>query len=400
MRTGFELKIWNENEHSYFCLLLWDNRKKHFSARLPNARLIQEHYVFWQKCYYQYYRHRLLRSFQSMPNNDSLGVDISFDLSMELRVAEERLVDTFLTWLEASDFKYIRKQILNELVRVTDVNSQFAKKKKFLPKVDVFLACESNELARLPWECWVLSLAPNFIPYGGIRLVRTLLNEQVYENRVVEALPRSGKVRILIFASEIASVSSMLQTEIAHSLGSIADVCVIEALLQDTSILKERLIDEIRDSRGWDIIFFEPFQPYKDFAADSSAFIRVDDIMDALGHARRNGLQLVIFSSYNNFNINNLLGAFGLQVIAIREPISNDAARMFLLFFLNQLSRNKDFHEVLLSVSKKMRDSESLAFPSIHLLPSFFSLSGSISYRNRISSFDWNRRIQRWFHTR
>ncbi len=393
MRTVFELKILHrQNEQLCIFLLLWDNRNKQLNASLPYSQDVQKWYLRWQQWYYRFYH---LSAPQSPSNSGRLNPG-SGDLAHDLMEAERGLVQVFQRWLGAGELRTIQQQIRDELVRLTQVNPDPDQKTGIQPGVDIFLACESNEMARLPWEVWSLTAPP-----GTLRIVRTAMDTPE-SSPTAQFRPR--KPRILAVLGDDPNLPLQEDWKAMRSLSAIADIKRFLWQPDDSaSAIKQKIATTIGDRRGWDVLFFaghsdETAVTGGRLAIAPNVFLAISEIEEYLTQAQKKGLKLAIFNSCRGLSIANSLVNLGLQVVIMREQIRNDVAQSFLKPLCQQLAQHSDIHDALLSASQHLQSAEKFAYPSAHLIPSFFSPYGTAAYR--IPHFGWQRRLQQWLPTK
>ena len=397
MRTVFELKVWHKDEQSCFFLLLWDNRKKQLAASLTYSKDIQKWYQRWRQRYYRFYR---LSSPQALSNSGRLNPG-SGDPGHDLMEAERELVQAFQRWLGEGEVRNIQQRIRDQVARVTQPASASDRELAHQPGVDIFLACDSDDMARLPWEAW--PLAPEFASPGAVRMVRTAMNE-MEGNRALKSSPRCRKARILAILGDDPGLPLQEDWKAVRSLKSIAKVERFTWQPEDdVTTIKRKFAAAICDSRGWDVLFFaghsdETMATGGRMAIAPNVSLSISEIEEHLTQARENGLQLAIFNSCSGLSIANALVDLGLQVAVMREPIRNDVAQSFLKPLCQQLAQYKDIHEALLTASQHLQSAEKFAYPSAHLIPSFFSPSGTVPYR--IESVGWKRQLKKFIPTR
>ena len=397
MRTVFELKVWGKDEQSCFFLLLWDNRKKQLTACLPYSKDIQKWYQRWRQRYYRFYQ---LHSPQPLSNSGRLNPS-SGDPGHDLMEAEGALVQAFQRWLGEGEVRNIQQRIRDEFARVTQSASTSERDLGDQPGVDIFLACDSPEVARLPWEAW--PLAPEFAPSGAIRIVRTAMNEP-QGNRALKASSRRGKPRILAILGDDPRLPLQEDWKAVRSLKPIAKVERFSWQPEDdVAAIKKKFAAKICDSRGWDVLFFAGHSDDTAVTGGRMAIapnisLSISEIEEYLTQARENGLQLAIFNSCSGLSIANSLVDMGLQVAVMRERIRNDVAQSFLKPLCQQLAQYRDIHDALLNASHHLKSAERFAYPSAHLIPSFFSPSGAAPYR--IEPVGWKRQLKKGIPTR
>ena len=393
MRTIFELKVWHQDERSCFLLLLWDNRSKKLTASLPYPSDLQKSYQLWRQRYHRFYKFSAPQS----PGNSGRLNPGSGDLAHDLTEAERELVKGFQRWLGDNDGRTIQQRIQDELAQLTQMNANPAIK----PGVDVFLACNSDEIARLPWE--LLALNADMFPPDRLRIVRTAMDEPEAPLSSKERV-RGTKARILAVLGNDPNLPLQEDWKAVRSLRSIAHVEQFTWQPEDSvTTIKQTFANTICDSRGWDVLFFaghsdETAATGGRIAITPNVSLSISEIEEYLTQARENGLQLAIFNSCSGLSIANSLVALGLQVVVMREPIRNDVAQSFLKPLCQQLVKHIDIHSAIVKASYYLQSAEKFTYPSAHLLPAFFSLPHAVPYQ--FKPVGWKQQLRRCIPTR
>ncbi len=315
--------------------------------------------------------------------------------------AEKELVQAFQRWLGEGEVRTIQQHIQDEFVRTTQFASESDQESGGQPGVDIYLACDSDEMARLPWEAW--PLAPEFVSPGAVRIVRTAMNEPE-GHHPPKSSNRRGKARILAILGDDPRLPLQEDWKAVRSLKAIAKVQRFTWQPEDTvAAIKQKFAAAICDDQGWDVLFFAGHSDETTVTGGRIAiaphiYLSISEIEDHLTQARENGLQLAIFNSCSGLSIANSLVDLGLQVAVMREPIRNDVAQSFLQPLCQQLAQHTDIHTAILTASQRLQSAEKFAYPSAHLIPSFFSPSGIAPYR--IALVGWKRRLRKCIPTR
>ena len=397
MRTIFELKVWLKQEQSCLFLLIWDNRRKQLTASTPYSRDVQKWYQRWRQRYYRFYQ---LPSLQAPRNSGQLNPGTG-DPAHDLMEAEGELIQAFQRWLGEGDVRNIQHQIQDELARMSQSISESNQEVGDQPGIDIFLACDSEEMARLPWEAW--PLVSKWVSPGVVRIVRTAMNGP-QEKSAFKSAARCGKARILTILGDDPRLPLQEDWKAMRSLKSIADVKRFTWQPEDdAAAIKTKIAQTICDAHGWDVLFFaghsdETSATGGRIAIAPNISLSISEIEEYITQAREHGLQLAIFNSCSGLSIANSLLDLGIQVAVMREPIRNDVAQSFLKPLCQQLAKHKNIHDALLSASQHLQSAEKFAYPSAHLLPSFFSPSGIVPYR--IEPAAWKRQLKKYWPTR
>ncbi len=110
----------------------------------------------------------------------------------------------------------------------------------------------------------------------------------------------------------------------------------------DPIVTPNLLVDKLHDSHC-QILFFAGHSTSNEFLTDGQLqindthVISIDDLQASISEAIRNGLILAIFNSCDGLGIANALVGMGVPyVVVMRERIPDDAARRFLVHFLDE----------------------------------------------------------------
>jgi hypothetical protein len=394
-RSTFKLKVWHQ-EGDEFCsfLLLWDGGSKDIYVSLKYSEELQKRYRRWQKFYFGFYEF-----LPPHPISNSGALNPGFgDRGNVLQEAEQDLVIAFQRWLGEGEVRKIQEKIRGELTRIAQHSSEQGKEAGTRIGIDIFISCNSIELARLPWEAW--ELAPAGAPLGTVRIARTFSNSP--EIVPVKRPPRRWRPRILALIGNDPELPLHEDWKtLRSSLKSIADVKRVQWQPEDdVAQIKNKIAADISDQRGWDVLFFAGHSDETNtggrLAIAPNVSLSTSELEDHLIEARENGLQLAVFNSCSGLPIATKLVEMGMQVIVMREPIPHKAAQIFLKQFCQQLAEHKDVHDALQHACYHLQSVEKFAYPSAYLIPSFFSAANAVPFR--IERLGW-KRFQHWLPT-
>lgn len=402
-RFVFELKVWQKEESCFF-LLLWHEGRRQLLVNLEYKKELQKRYQRWQQRYSRFYKFTSLHQEDGNSSNlDSCSFKPSTgDSAHDLVEAEKELMEEFQRWLGEGEARKIRELIRNELIRVARESSTQGQKAGIEYGIDIFLACDS-ELERLPWEAW--ELVPSGTPPGTIRIIRTSMNDldgAPDRSGSVDRPQQSRKTRILAILGDDPRLPLTEDWKALRSLRSIAEVQRVNWEPEESTCdLKNKVAQAIANDLGWDVLFFAGHSDETKVTGGRvkiapDVFLSISEIEEQLTQARKNGLQLAIFNSCSGLSIAKSLVNLGLQVVVMREPIRNDVAQSFIGVFCKHLSQREDVLDSLLAVRQYFQ-SEAFAYPSAHLLPSFFSPSGASPWQPKAG---WKQLLQPWLPTR
>lgn len=397
-RTVFQLKV-NQFGTSCNFELLW-GKGRTLSVELTYPLSLTSSYEHWQSAYLNYYRQMRGRAVISGTG------DLPVDRHKELKTAEAQLLQEFQHWLLSPKLVSIRSEIA-KATKVPDKPGHHW--------VEVFLTCNSLELARLPWETWEIGKDLGTPPI--IRIARTpanILNEPVR--------PIRRKARVLAILGDNTGLNLGQDTKALRSLLRVASITIIgwkrneekakptipksiETHFFEADVLKREIQKAIADVRGWDILFFaghsnETVLTGGELGIAPHTSISIQDIEDSIHKAKQRGLQFALFNSCCGINIAESLINLGLsQVVVMREPIHDQVAQEFLVQFLKSLAEYKDVHEALLEACQFLKQEEKrLSYPSAYLVPSLFHHPGAELFR--IQLFSPLEVLKRWLPTK
>ncbi|NEQ35306.1 MAG: CHASE2 domain-containing protein [Okeania sp. SIO3I5] len=336
--------------------LSWQDSRR-LSATLKYPTKLIENYARWQNAYHNYYTQNSRG--KVIDEGDIPAPEI--DWLAKLNEEQKTLVTEFNEWLRDKNLYDIREEIKNA---TNKPNSHW---------IDIFLSCNSEELARLPWEAWEIS--GSFGASGKIRISRTPTN--ILEKPVQ---PIRRKARILTIIGDDNCLNFQADREAVKSLSQMTNIQFI-GWQPGVNIdeLKNQIWQAIADSNGWDILFFAGHSDETNltggqFSIAPGVFVSINQLENPLKIAIKNGLQAAIFNSCQGISIAESLISLGLtQVVVMRELIHNKVAHEFIINFTQSLAAHKDIHEALLDTCRIFCQTEkSLTYPSAYLIPSLF----------------------------
>lgn len=379
-RSAFHLKVWHQADNqSCSFLLLWDKGNKDIYVSLNYPEELQIRYEQWQRRYLRFYQFPPL---QPIRKSGTFNPDFG-DPCNALGEAEKNLIQAFQKWLGEGEVRKIQEQIRDELTRIAQELPKPGKRAESQPGIDIFLTCNSDELARLPWETW--QLVPQRMPLGTVRIARTLGNSA--DISAVKRPLRHRRTRILALIGNDPKLPLHEDWKVLRSaLKSIADVNRVQWQPDDDVVqIKNKIATDISDQQGWDVLFFAGHSDATctggRLAIASNLSLSISELEDHLIEARENGLQLAVFNSCSGLPIATKLVELGMQVVVMREPIPDKAAQIFLKQFCQQLAARNDAHNALQYACDYLQSSEQFACPSTYLIPSFFSPAHTVPFR-------------------
>lgn len=372
-RTVFRLEVTLINSVCSF-KLNW-GASQSITKELKYYKNLDVYYCKWQEAYlncYQNFRGKgvVKGSGQvvniKVPNITNNGIT---DYQKLLRDAEDCLINEFHEWLQSAKLSPIRREIANAASNLLELPNTW---------VELFITCNSIELRRLPWETWEIGEALR-IP-EKIRISRTPGN---IRNKPV--CPVRRKLRMLVIFGDDSGLDFKAEKQAVQSLDSIMSVKFAGWSREkypepfDIKKLKLDICQDIKDEKGWDILFFAGHSQ-ENFFADGelgiapNVFLPIREIKDSLEFAQSRGLQFAIFNSCCGTQIAEYLIDMGLnQVVVMREPIHDKVSWEFFKQFSQSLAEYKDVHSALLDTCQYLKQQEKrISYPSAYLVPSLF----------------------------
>lgn len=380
-RIVFRLNIWQADKHCVFQLRCGDAQECSDTLEYPEELTTQ--YEAWREIYLEFYPNLRAKEL----SRGGLNPSPSVDLGHELEEARAKFLDAFQRWL--AQLREIKERIQHKIHTVAQNISHSEEKEVTRPTVDIFIACNSIDLERLPWEAWKLvpeDVPSEILPTEILRIARIpIATRQEY----VESHPylRSGKPRILVILGDDTGLDLDKDKQTVKVLKRVAQLKFFDWQQKEgVENLKEALAQEIADERGWDALFFmghseETELTDGELAIAPNIYLSIDQIKDYLSTAKEYGLRFCLFNSCDGLQIANRLADLGLQVAVMREPIHDDVAHVFLRQFCQELARHEDVHNAMLTACWHLQHVEGLVYPSAYLIPSFFSPYGAEPFR-------------------
>jgi uncharacterized protein (DUF433 family) len=262
--------------------------------------------------------------------------------------------------------------------------------------VDVFIACNSLELARLPWETW---------PFRGIdeeSRSKIRIARMAEDRNGSPTKPLFRPVRILAIFGDGIGLDLSKDEKALKAFKSVEDVKFDGWKKGDTrTSWQNRIFPEIADGH-WDILFFaghsnETLLTGGKLGIGPNETITISELRKPLMQAKQNGLQLAIFNSCKGLKMGEALNDMGInQVVIMRHAIHDEVAPEFLKELVKHLDNHKDIHEALIETTAFFE--EHPRYTSADLVPSIFRHPESEPFQ--IPPFGWRAQFKRRLPTR
>ncbi|MEC4893359.1 MAG: hypothetical protein SAL07_02395 [Oscillatoria sp. PMC 1051.18] len=220
-------------------------------------------------------------------------------------------------------------------------------------KIRFIFETDNLELQRLPLQ--TCSLFDNY-KISGI-IWNNSKRDRLQKSRGIKA---TNRVKILTVFSDNTGLSPM-KNDWDILQDRFANAELIPLIKPSLQYLQDFLYRE-----NIDIILFTGHGPDRQdseqdwIPINSRDRLRIDDLQDALKTSiQKRGLQLVICNFCNGLSIANKLWEIGVpEIIAMREPVLDSAARDFLDYFLDTLSNNPEqpLYSVVRQVKQRLKE--------------------------------------------
>ncbi|MDZ8226914.1 CHASE2 domain-containing protein [Nostoc sp. ChiVER01] len=375
--NNFHLKVQRIEQVCLF-ELTWGTAQR-LSAKITYPENLTLLYQEWQRTYLSFYK----TSLRGRVEDSGSFQAPTLDWHARLVQIEAKFLSEFHNWLRSSKLYEIRAAITQ--VSLLSVNSRSA-------NINLFLTCDSLELARLPWESWEICTEVTFA-FGKINIVRSPIN--IHQSVAKHNHNRRAKTRVLVILGDDTGLNFEAENKAIQKLKHIAEIKFVGWQPgKNIDELKGELKETITSELGWDILLFaghsnETALTGGEISIAPNTTLSISEIIPLLNKALENGLKFALFNSCNGLSIANNLIELGLsQVAVMREPIHNKVASEFLLHFLQTLAQYKDVQEALTSACQYLKLEENLTYPSAYLIPSLFLHPEATLFRFKPSFID------------
>ena len=258
------------------------------------------------------------RKLQAVPAQTTNVADLE-----DWRQKTERLEDYCRRWFQEHPFRSLRDRI--------QANIKF----RIDQAVPIIVSCDTGDkaqdgvLRRLPWHLWDLLLSRHNIEFALFTRFHHQANTLTLPIRVL-AIFGSSQGGLQLDKDEAA-------LKIIEQRGA-RITKLVEPTLEELSAL---LRDQV-----WDILFFAGHSSSEGVSGRiqirEDVSLRLDDLRHSLTKAIAKGLKLAIFNSCDGLGIADFLAELHVPVmIVMRQPVPDQIACQFLLYFLGEFSQGK-----------------------------------------------------------
>ena len=225
----------------------------------------------------------------------------------------------------------------------------------------IVISTNNEQLQRLPWHLWQLfEESDNCVEYA--------LSSTNYRKPQKSRTPE-GIVRILAVFGNSEGIDLNSDRQILSNLSN-ADICILEQPDRTT------LDSSIRDSKGWDIIFFAGHSNTVEgkgvLQINDRDILDIQELRSCLKAATDNGTQLAIFNSCDGLGLANTLGEVDLShIIVMGESIPDRVAQEFVNYWLSEFAQGKSFYATTRGARERLKILEK-DYPCASWLPVIF----------------------------
>lgn len=222
------------------------------------------------------------------------------------------------------------------------------------------ITTNDEQLQRLPWHLWEL--------FDSKKRAEYALSAPNYQKPKPSRTPK-GIVRILAVFGNSDGIDLNSDRETLSSLSN-ADVCILD---KPDLITLDRTL---RDSQGWDLLFFAGHSN----TIDGRGVLKINDrdilttkqLRSSIATATENGTQLAIFNSCDGIGLASALGGIGLShIIVMGESIPDPVAKKFITFWLTEFAKGKSFYAITREARERLKILEK-DYPCASWLPVIF----------------------------
>ncbi|RMF26468.1 MAG: CHASE2 domain-containing protein, partial [Cyanobacteria bacterium J083] len=334
--------------------LTWNQSNK-TSSQLLYPQSLENTRVNWQKSYLQYYgnfRGKEIKKGEIKVNSrQGLLLVTSW---------EKKLIAELNQWLKSPELANIQKQILKSVTIPS------------LQPIDLFIASNNVNLAKLPWEAWQITTEPSIDRQINFFRYPIEIQEQVEFN-----LGSTAQLKVLAVFGDDHNIDLTQDRLTIERLPASCQAKILERQAQQEA---GEFIEEVKQAltaQSWDIFFFAGhseanFSQGGELCIAPGVSITIKELEPQLVQAKRKGLKLAIFNSCNGLSLGEYLISLGIpQAVIMREPIHNQPAQTFLETFLNALTQAKNPYIALEEARQELKK-YARKHPCAYLIPSIF----------------------------
>jgi branched-chain amino acid transport system substrate-binding protein len=296
-------------------------QEHHDLSHLPAAPEMLKLYQEWQNRSVENSRklqESTSRKLQAVPAQKTNVADLE-----DWRQKTEILEDYCRRWFQEQAFRSLRDRIQANIKFRTD------------QAVPILVSCDTGDkpqdavLRRLPWHLWDLFISRHNIEFALLTRFHHQANTLTLPIRV-----------LAIFGSSQGGLQ-LKKDEAALQILQQRGAQITKCIEPDPEELPPLLRDQ-----AWDILFFAGHSSTEGMSGriqiKEDVSLRLDDLRQSLTKAVTKGLKLAIFNSCDGLGIADFLAELHVPVtIVMRQPVPDQIACQFLLYFLDEFSQGK-----------------------------------------------------------
>ncbi len=315
---------------------------------------IESLYQSWQQSFYQLAG--IYRNNSSWDIDRSIATNVSsLNLVADCQQKFQDLEANMKSWLQPSadnNWQRIRERFAQELA-------------SHAPEIRLIIKARDKILWKLPWHLWDLcSDYPDVgISYSTNEYSAPIL-KQVTRDRAKPA-SEADRIRILTIFGNSQDIDLTADKQAIDKL----EDTEVDFLLQPTAT---KLIQKLRDDRGWDIFFFAGHSHSQNntgriYISDQEN-LTIAQFRNALTEAISKGLKIAIFNSCDGLALAQSLADLHIPIVIVMQEIVPDlVAQSFLKELLTEYNSGKLLYNAARKAQSRLE--EFTQFPGATLLP-------------------------------
>ena len=272
------------------------------------------------------------------------------------------------------DFQELSQQLkiklnewLNSQAFLQNIEKPLYKKLREEEQINIIIQTDNLLLKQIPWRLW--DFCENF-PKAEIAL-----SAPQFESPP-PSLKRPGKVRILTILGDSTGINITQDYRILKTLPNVE-------LVPLTEPNRLELDEALRDTNGWDILFFAGHSRTEGetgrMAINPTENLSISELKNALITAIDGGLQLAIFNSCDGLGLTRELEELHIpQMIVMSQIVPDRVAYTFLKYFLPTFAQGESFYLAVRQARERLQALER-EYPSASWLPVIVQNPSSLS---------------------
>ncbi|MEL6381736.1 MAG: CHASE2 domain-containing protein [Cyanobacteria bacterium J06626_18] len=227
----------------------------------------------------------------------------------------------------------------------------------------IFLQTGEVELQQLPWSAW--NVFDRYFPKTEV----ILSPPEICQPALGAKAQDRQRFRILVVLGDRDQIDLKLDRQMLQRLERAgADVQFLDEPDRQT------FLDALWDEHGWDIFYFGGHSGEGLIGLNQELRLEPNtDFKYGICKAIARGLQLAIFNSCDGLKLANELARLNLpRSIVMREPVPDEVAQDFLVFFLTAFEQGRPLSVSVHEARQKLEDAWTYKYPGCGWLPVVF----------------------------